>query len=151
MVSIMLTIRPSTLADGPRILDVWRSSVDATHNFLSASDRRDIEREVAAFLPHAPLFVAVDRDDRAMGFMLLENCHLQALFVHAAHRGSGVGRALVEHALCLCPGLSADVNEQNGQAIGFYERMGFKRVGRSETDDQGRPYPLLRLRRAGAE
>ena len=42
--------------------------------------------------------------------------------------------------------ITTSVNEQNGQAVGFYERMGFVPVGRSERDDQGRPYPLIHLR-----
>ncbi|MGY0625916.1 MAG: GNAT family N-acetyltransferase, partial [Paraglaciecola chathamensis] len=38
-----------------------------------------------------------------------------------------------------------DVNEQNPKALGFYQRIGFKVVGRSELDGQGKPYPLLHL------
>ena len=41
---------------------------------------------------------------------------------------------------------SVDVNEQNPQAVGFYLRMGFAVVGRSETDDADRPFPILHLR-----
>ena len=37
------------------------------------------------------------------------------------------------------------VNEQNPQARGFYEHMGFTVRERSETDDQGNPYPILRM------
>jgi hypothetical protein len=39
-----------------------------------------------------------------------------------------------------------DVNEQNGQAVGFYLRMGFATEGRSELDGMGKPYPLLHMR-----
>lgn len=35
----------------------------------------------------------------------------------------------------LHPNLTADVNEQNSQAVGFYERLGFVRIGRSSTDE----------------
>ena len=38
------------------------------------------------------------------------------------------------------------VNEQNPQAVGFYEHMGFVTFGRSETDDAGEPFPLLHMR-----
>ena len=62
-----------------------------------------------------------------------------------ACRGTGIGAALVRHGLALHPRMTTDVNEQNGQAVGFYERMGFKRIGRSALDDQGRPYPLIHL------
>lgn len=142
----MTTLRTSTPADGPQIMQVWRSAVDATHHFLSREDRQAIEEEVAAFLPTAPLWLAVDTDDRAVGFMFLHEGHMEALFIDAGHRGAGIGRALLMHALHLHPALTTDVNEQNAQAVGFYERMGFRRVGRSGVDGQGRPYPLIHLR-----
>jgi putative acetyltransferase len=41
-----------------------------------------------------------------------------------------------------------DVNEQNSAARRFYEACGFVVEGRSELDDQGRPYPLLHMRLA---
>ena len=68
-----------------------------------------------------------------------------ALFVDPTVRGCGVGKLLIEHALTLAPKLTTNVNEQNEQAVGFYKKMGFKVTGRSETDDLGKPYPLLNL------
>lgn len=81
--------------------------------------------------------------------MLLDGSHMEALFVDPDARSTGVGRALVEDALRRHSGLSTDVNEQNAQAIGFYERLGFERTGRSERDGQGRAYPLIHLRHRG--
>jgi putative acetyltransferase len=43
--------------------------------------------------------------------------------------------------------LTVDVNEQNTYAAAWYLRRGFVTIGRSETDADGRPYPLLHLRR----
>jgi putative acetyltransferase len=43
--------------------------------------------------------------------------------------------------------LIPDVSEQNPQAAGFSVRQGFVAVGRSETDGEGRPFPLLHLNR----
>lgn len=37
------------------------------------------------------------------------------------------------------------VNEQNPAVLGFYKHMGFTLTGRSETDEQGNPYPILTL------
>ncbi|SAI74518.1 acetyltransferase [Bordetella ansorpii] len=142
----MISLRKSTPADAPRALDIWRRAVDATHHFLAPEDRQAIEAEVAAFLPRAPLELAVDAADRAIAFMLLDGNRMEALFVDPAHRGAGVGRLLVRHALFRHPDLYTDVNAQNGQAIGFYERLGFQAIGRSEQDGQGRPYPLIHLR-----
>ena len=144
----MLTIRKSTSADAMRLIEIWRDAVDATHDFLTREDRMAIEEEVRSFLPAAPLWIAVDRGDRPLGFMLLDGSSMEALFIDPAHRGRGVGRMLVEHALTLRPTLTTDVNEQNAQAVGFYERMGFVRTGRSDRDGQGRAYPLIHLRHA---
>ena len=147
----MIRIRQSTEADGTRVLDIWRHAVDATHHFLSDDDRRTIESEVVAFLPGAPLDVAVDERDRPIGFMLLDGSHMEALFVDPAHHRAGVGRLLVEEALKRHPGLSTNVNEQNDAAARFYERLGFERCGRSELDGQGRPYPLIHLHYRGGD
>lgn len=144
----MLTIRKSTSADAARVIEIWRDAVDATHDFLTREDRIAIEEEVRSFLHAAPLWLAVDRSDRPLGFMLLDGSSMEALFIDPAHRGRGVGRLLIEHALTLLPTLTTDVNEQNAQAIGFYERMGFVRTGRSDCDGQGRAYPLIHLRHA---
>lgn len=132
--------------DSFRVMEIWRNSVDATHHFLAAADRRDIESEVAAFLPEAPLDLAVDESGRAVAFMLLNGDHMEALFVDPDHRGRGVGRFLVREAIRRHPSLSTDVNEQNHQAVGFYEKLGFEPCGRSNVDGQGRPYPLIHLR-----
>jgi putative acetyltransferase len=59
--------------------------------------------------------------------------------------GRGVGRALLQHARALRPDLTVSVNEQNARARGFYEAMGFRAVGRSETDPEGRPFPLIHM------
>lgn len=141
----MIRIRDSREGDGGRVLDIWRAAVDATHDFLEPADRAAIEQEVADFLPFAPLHLAVDDQDRPLAFMALDAEHMDALFVDPAARGRGVGAALVRHALTLHPGLTTDVNEQNGQAVGFYEHLGFARTGRSALDGQGRAYPLIHL------
>jgi len=140
-------IRASRPEDGARVVAIWRAAVDATHDFLTAEDLAEIDAMVRGFLPNAPLWVAVDDEDRPIGFMGLSEAHMDALFIDPAVRGSGIGRMLVSHALDLHPVLTTDVNEQNGQAVGFYERLGFVRTGRSPTDVQGRPYPLIHLRR----
>ncbi len=137
----------STPRDGERVVRIWRDAVDATHDFLLPEDRAAIDVQVQEFLPGAALWLAVDGHDRAIGFMGLSGSHMDSLFIDPACRGSGIGRRLVEHASALHPVLTTDVNEQNGQAVGFYERLGFVRTGRSPTDDQGRPYPLVHLMR----
>ncbi len=133
--------------EGARAVEIWGDAVDATHDFLTSGDRAAIGREVADFLPGAPLWFAVDDDDRAVGFLLMNDSHMEALFVDPRYHGAGIGRALVDHAGALHGTVTTDVNEQNGRAVGFYRRLGFVPTGRSDRDGQGRPYPLVHLRR----
>ncbi|MCX5468609.1 acetyltransferase [Acinetobacter nematophilus] len=141
----MLKIRMSRPDESSQVVAIWQSSVDATHHFLSAQDRHDIEKEVIDFFSETPVWLAVDSNDHALGFMFLHDGHMEALFIDAKARGQGVGKLLLSHALKVFPHLSIDVNEQNQQAIGFYQYMGCQITGRSERDGQGREYPLLHL------
>lgn len=144
----MLKIRMSRPAEAPEIIQIWKNSVDATHDFLSAHDRQEVEKEVVGFFSETPVWVATNQHDQPLGFMFLHDGHLEALFVDASARGLGVGKSLISYALAMHPDLSVDVNEQNQQAVGFYQHMGFQVSGRSEQDNQGRPYPLLHLSKA---
>ncbi|WP_327205312.1 GNAT family N-acetyltransferase [Rhodococcus opacus] len=96
------------------------------------------------YLPALDLTVAV-REGFAAGFSGLENGKMEVLFVDDVHRGRGVGSALLRDAINRFPGLLLDVNERNRQALAFYEAHGFVITGRSDTDADGRPFPLLHL------
>ena len=142
---MVINIRRSRPDEGDKLTAIWCRSVDATHDFLTKAYRKELEEMVRAFLPEAPLWVAVNTEDQPIAFMLLTGDHMDALFVDPDVRGCGVGMLLIEHALSLTPKLTTNVNEQNEQAVGFYQKMGFRVTGRSETDDLGQPYPLLNL------
>lgn len=139
----MISIRPSRPEDGERAVEIWASAVDATHHFLSAEDRLAIGDEVAGFLPHVPMTLAIGTDDRAVGFLIVDGESIEALFIDAAWHGKGIGKALVEHATGTLGARRVEVNEQNAGAHAFYRRMGFIETDRTDTDGQGRPYPLI--------
>lgn len=72
------------------LVAIWCRSVDATHDFLSAEYRTELEDLVRSFLPEAPLWVAVNERDQPVGFMLLSGQHMDALFIDPDVRGCGV-------------------------------------------------------------
>ena len=78
--------------------------------------------------------------------MFVHDGHLEALFIDPDQRGNGIGKAFILRAIAAHPELTTDVNEQNPDALGFYENIGFVRTGRSALDGQGRAYPLIHLR-----
>jgi putative acetyltransferase len=142
-----LHIRPVTGVDEyPALAAIWRRAVSATHAFLDETDRREIDgRLIPDYFPAVTLSVA-EREGRPAGFSGVMNRKLEMLFVDDDERGSGVGTALLDHAVDAFGVTEVDVNEQNVAAADFYVRRGFCVVGRSETDAEGRPYPLLHLR-----
>ncbi len=143
-----MTIRRGTPADVPRALEIWRSAVDATHRFMSSADRAEIDTMVAEqFLPNAELWLALDDDGLVVGFLVMDGSEIDALFVDPQFHGRGFGTRLLDHALALEPNATVDASEQATNALPFYLRRGFRVVGRSATDQHGRPYPLVHLAR----
>lgn len=147
-----MRIRTGTSADVSRALAIWRAAVDATHGFLTRNDRIEIDRMVAEeFLPAVDMWLVEDAAGEVQGFLVMDGEMIDALFVDPAVHGQGFGSALLAHALLLSPQATVDASEQASNALAFYEKRGFVRTGRSDTDPQGRPYPLVHLRYRGTD
>ena len=130
-----------------QLLEVWERSVRATHLFLSAGEIAEIKPCVPQALREVPnLIVAWREDGTPAGFMGIDGQKLEMLFLAPEERGRGLGGALVRYGVERFGIREVTVNEQNPQARGFYERMGFCVCQRSEQDEQGRPYPILTMR-----
>jgi putative acetyltransferase len=119
--------------------------IRAAHDFLEREDFERIEKHLASdYLPAVSLLVA-ERAGTAVGFAGVHDDSLEMLFVANEARGHGVGSALLREAVSRHGVTRVDVNEQNPAATAFYLRHGFARVGRSDLDADGRPYPILHL------
>ena len=130
-----------------KLLEVWESSVRATHLFLSDTEIDSIKKYVPQALGGiAHLIIAGETEDCPVAFMGIEDGSLEMLFIEADFRGNGLGRRLLEKGIDEYSIDRLTVNEQNPQARGFYEHMGFKVCRRTELDEQGNPYPLLYMR-----
>ena len=127
-----------------RLLLLWKSSVRATHLFLSDDEIQSIKEYVPQALNGIPhLVVAVDEAGQPAAFMGIENGTLEMLFVSPEERGKGLGKRLIQYGIKNHAVRRVTVNEQNPQARGFYEHMGFQVYKRTDLDGQGNPYPLL--------
>jgi putative acetyltransferase len=91
------------------------------------------------------VWVAQDAQGALTGFIGLSENKVEMLFVDPSVKGQGIGRALLDHAHSLKGRLDVDVNEQNPLAVGFYLKYGFIQTGRSETDGEGKPFPIIHL------
>ena len=130
------------------LLRVWESSVRATHLFLSEQAIENIKRYVPQALREIPnLLVAENEAGMPVAFAGVNGRKLEMLFVAAEERGRGIGKKLLQCAADAYAVNELTVNEQNPQAIAFYEHMGFNTVKRTAADEQGNPYPLLYMTR----
>lgn len=130
-----------------QLLEVWECSVKATHLFLSHAEIQAIKNYVPQAL-HAitHLVIAENGDKMPVAFMGVQERKLEMLFVTPEERGKGIGKQLLEYAVKQYAVCELAVNEQNPLAKGFYEHMGFQVFKRTDTDEQGNPYPLLYMR-----
>ena len=131
----------------PSLVTIWEASVRATHNFLSEADIIELRPQVAEALPQMDtlLLLSQTETDEPVAFLGLAEDKIEALFVHPDTRGQGLGKQLLQEAVTVYHCRYVDVNEQNPPALGFYEHLGFQVIGRSPTDEAGRPFPILHL------
>ncbi|MDD2980670.1 MAG: GNAT family N-acetyltransferase [Hespellia sp.] len=127
-----------------QLLKVWEESVKATHLFLSSDEIEDIKE----YVPHAirdirDLVMIENEGDEPVAFMGVENERLEMLFVAPGQRGNGLGKCLLLYGMEHYGVRTLTVNEQNPQAKGFYEHMGFHVYKRTDYDEQGNVYPLF--------
>jgi len=138
-----------TPADHPRLLEVWEASVRATHHFVSEEEvlhLKDLIIEQQLF-HHSEMFCVRDPSGKVGGFAGVSGDSLDMLFLHPSMIGTGAGRALLQYAIAARGVTRVDVNEQNEHAREFYEHFGFEVTGRSDTDDNGEPFPILHMKR----
>lgn len=135
-----------------QLIEVWESSVKATHLFLSEGEIQQIKKYVPAALGEIPtLIIAENERNHPIGFMGIADNHLEMLFVSNDERGKGVGKQLLCHGINDYSVKELAVNEQNPLARGFYEHLGFEVYKRTELDELGNPYPLLYMRLGSKE
>lgn len=142
-----MNIRPARPDEYEELTRIWKSAVEATHDFVTPEEIAGWEPRIATeFLPSCEVLVAAGVDDEPLGFIGADGDSLEMLFVDPDIHRKGVGRALVEHLKSDRPGLEVEVNEENPGAIDFYERLGFRTFGRSDVDSDGGQHPLVRMR-----
>ena len=136
--------RPDALVNA--LLFVWEDSVQATYAFLSEKEIAKIKKYVPQAIKNVQtLLIAGEEPNRPVAFLGIENRKIEFLFVKNEERGKGLGKQLVQYVEDRYAANKGTVNEQNPQALGFYLYLGFAIKSRSETDEQGNPYPILHL------
>lgn len=103
-----------------------------------------------------PLLVGIVGVGRETALKVRHKGYVRAMYVAESHRGRGIGRQLMEHALRFAATMDGlrrmtiSVTAGNAEAIGLYESLGFREYGR-EPDSMivdGRFYDEIMMSRA---
>ena len=129
-----------------QLLNIWESSVRATHLFLSDAQINEIKKYVPQALDGVKHLIIAERRAEPVAFMGTENGRLEMLFITPSERGKGIGKQLVKYGIENYKINEVTVNRQNPQAVGFYEHLGFETYKCTECDEKGNPYPLLYMK-----
>lgn len=128
------------------ILSVWEQSVKATHHFLMESDFEQYKKILQNFdLKDLDVF-CLEENEKVVGFIGIHSEKIEMLFLNPDYIGKGLGRQLIDFAFSNFNIRYVDVNEQNPKATEFYQKIGFEIFDRSEKDDLGKPYPILKMK-----
>lgn len=130
--------------DYETLAGIWERSVLATHSFLRVEDFNEIKTVlIPNYFPNVNLYAIADNGVYA-GFIGMSHDSIECSLIDSDRRGQGYGSALIEFAKRR-GATKVDVNEQNLSALNFYKLKGFRIISRDESDDAGRPYPILHL------
>ena len=122
----LCTIRSFSLEDLKQILEIEREA------FPKTGYPKDVILNYAKRLPDG--FIVVETGERIVGYMIFDQTgHVYSAAVRPSHRRKGFGRKLFLHASEQSYGkLWLEVRSKNTGAIGFYQRIGMRTVGRVE-------------------
>ncbi|MFA7445508.1 MAG: GNAT family N-acetyltransferase [Flavobacteriaceae bacterium] len=127
-------------------LDIWEKSVLATHDFLITEDFYAIKKIVGTIDFNAFDVYCLTVETKVIGFIGVVDKKVEMLFLLPDYFGKGLGKKLLDFAVFELKADKVDVNEQNTKAVEFYKKYGFNVYRRTKKDDQGRNYPLLKMK-----
>ena len=130
-----------------KLLEIWETSVRASHHFLTEADITRLAPQAEGALRHIETLWVMEDEQHPIGFMGVQGRKIEMLFLHPGYFRKGLGKTLVGRAFRDLNVEYVDVNEQTPDAKKFYERMGFKTFKRNECDSEGNPFPILEMKR----
>jgi L-amino acid N-acyltransferase YncA len=139
-------IRPAAEHDIPAITDIYNEVV--ANSTAVWTEKPDTETERTAWMKARqslgyPVLVATEGTD-VLGYGTFGDFRAwpgyrysveHSVYIHAGHRGRGLGRAIVDNLIASARGLGkhaliAGIDGENAASIALHERAGFRQVAR---------------------
>jgi putative acetyltransferase len=128
-----IVLRPMLPADLPEAIDMWVAAWTAAYPSIDFEARRGwIAEHISALEKDGAQSTVALQDGSIVGLLVVnpQTGYLDQLVVAHAARRRGIAALLLAQARRLSPsGLTLHVNQDNAQAIRFYEKHGFLRGG----------------------
>ena len=128
------------------IINLWEKSVLSTHRFLKENDFIAIRKPLREMDFESLNVFCLMNECEIIGFIGLDKTKIEMLFLDPDYIGKGFGKQLIEFAFSNFHAGRVDVNEQNTNAVEFYKKFGFEPFEKTEKDNLGKGYPLLKMR-----
>ena len=116
-----------TSAELDEVVAIWLAGSEQAHYFIDQGywlQHAPAMKET--YLPQSETWVYRDASDTITGFVSLVDNYLASLFVHPTAQARGIGSQLIEKAKTLKNELRLAVYVKNLQAVGFYQKHGFR-------------------------
>lgn len=145
-------LRRRTESDWPALLDLWVASWRATYPEIDFDARREwLVRQITTLESEgaATLCLFAGEPVALAGFVSIHPTTgwLDQICVGPDFIGVGCGETLMAAARALAPGvIRLDVNADNDRAVRFYERGGFRQIGRGANTLSGRATIMMEWR-----
>ena len=125
-------LRPVRTEEMLAIADLWFASARVAHPYLPMLKALDSAQAREVFTRHVMPgleIVVAEADGKLAGFLGMDGCCLDRLYIVPAAQGQGVGSQLLDAAKRRCPeGLELFTHQKNARARRFYEARGFRAV-----------------------
>ena len=121
-------------------VDMWRASKE---HAIGQKDIHSVENHVY-FINHIlPEQFQIDLaliDEKVVGMIAYNEREISQLYIHIDHQGIGIGQTLLDKAKAQsCGRLTLYTFEVNEKAQRFYEKHGFKIIGRGHENEEKLP------------
>jgi GNAT superfamily N-acetyltransferase len=121
-----------TAPDLDEVIELWHTTKKAAYPYLPLEQDRTLEQNSTFFretlMPRCDVWVA-EMAGGLPGFVALKGSYVDRLYVLPSAQRTGIGTALLRHAMALSPaGLELHTHQKNIAARTFYEKHGFVAV-----------------------
>ncbi len=138
-------IRPYHPDDTEQIVTVWRKASDIAHPFLTeAFLQKEAFNIVNIYLPNTITWV-YGPEEEVQGFISMIDNEIGAIFVDPDRMKKGVGSKLLQQVQKDHPVLTVKVFEKNKVGRAFYQKSGFRQIGKELHDETGEMLLVLQL------